>query len=375
VSTQLFVRSPGREFVAEDHIWALRVHVHEVALETADIARRVSHHASQLADDPWSHTPVSDLVSVAHDIAGLARDATWLASALDRYGRDIARQEAARVRVFGAPAERLLAIGLIAAVDLGAVIDVGDADISRAASVFLGDEFASDDVSVWQVLGASELLVTQAGSVEERIGRIPAEGAPIRIERYDSGDGDVQTEVFIAGTKDWGLGSTAEPFDLESNLALVAGVTASSLVAVEMAMRRAGVQPGDRVTFVGHSQGGLVATRLAESGRYQTTGLVTAGAPLGSSPVTGNYPALVISHSDDVVPALAGYTEHEAGWHFERHSGGRFGDVAGAHSLEAYVETGRVMDRSQASQQWGDWSGSGQTTIAALYDSQRKAGG
>ena len=371
MTSSLWVKGPGLEFVAEDHVWALKAFVNQIAGDISGIATRVKYHASQLRDDVWANTPVGELKSVGADIEALALDATWLSGALDTYAKTMATQEAARARVLGAPTEGVIALGLLLALAPHQRVTIAEADIPRVAGVFLGDDFAPDDVEVWQVGSGNHSPVGQATSVEERIARIPEQGPPIRIERYDQGDGTYQTEVFIAGTKDWGVGNTAQPFDLESNLALVAGVTASSLLAVEMAMRRSGVRPGDRVTFVGHSQGGLVAARLAESGKYRTTGLVTAGAPLGSSPIKGDYPAFVISHTDDVVPILAGQTEHQAGWQFERHSGGRPGDVLTAHSLEAYAETARTIDESRAAPQWGDWSGSGRTATPAVFDAKR----
>jgi len=373
MSGSLWVKGPGLEFVAEDHVWALKAFVNQIAGDITGIATRVRFHASQLGEDPWANTPVEALKSVGFDIEALALDATWLSGALDAYAKTMASQEAARARVLGAPTESVIAMGLVMALAPDQRVNLREADIPLVAGLFLGDDFTPDDVQVWQVSPGNNSPVGQATSVEERIQRIPAHGPPIRIERYNQGDGTYVTEVFIAGTKDWGVGQTAQPFDLESNVALVAGVTASSLVAVEMAMRRSGVRPGDRVTFVGHSQGGLVAARLAESGKYKTTGLVSAGAPLGSSPITGDYPALVISHTDDVVPILAGQTEHQAGWQFERHSGGRLGDVFTAHSLEAYAETARAIDESRAATQWGDWSGSDHTTTPAVFDAKRSS--
>ena len=102
--------------------------------------------------------------------------------------------------------------------------------------------------------------------------------------------------MFIAGTNDWSLHSTDSAFDMSSNLALVAGVQAASLIATERAMADAGVTRNDRVVFVGHSQGGAVAATLAESGRYDTAGLFTVGAPTGTLPVTGSYPSLTVEH-------------------------------------------------------------------------------
>lgn len=371
MSTGLWVTGPGGEFVAEDHVWALNAFVLGISQDIAKVAQSVTHHAQYLEQDVWADTSAAEVRAVATEIHALVADATWLARALSQYAHRTAAHEQARARVLGAPAERLIALALVLAVKPTTRIAVGEADIPLVAGLLLGNDFEPDDVAVWQVPGRGRSTVLQATGVEQRVARIPTEGASIRIERYESGDGSFATEVFIAGTKEWGRGQTAEPFDVESNFALVAGVTSSSVMAVEMAMKRLGVRPGDRVTFVGHSQGGVIATRLAESGRYNTTGLVTVGAPMGLSPVTGDYQALVIAHTDDVVPRLAGQTDHQAGWQIERHSGGRPGDVVGAHSLERYIETARVMDASKAADHWGDWAGSGRETRPALFTSQR----
>jgi hypothetical protein len=122
------------------------------------------------------------------------------------------------------------------------------------------------------------LVADAPQSLGDRVGRIPLAESPIRIERYLDREGQPHSEVYIAGTNDWGVGSTPNPFDMQSNIALMAGLPAASLVSVRVAMTRAGIKPGERVTFTGHSQGGVIATRLAESGRYHTTGLDCCGS-------------------------------------------------------------------------------------------------
>ena len=126
---------------------------------------------------------------------------------------------------------------------------------------------------------------------------------------------------------------------------------------------------------MGHSQGGIIAARLAESGQYTTTGLITAGAPLGSTPVTGSYKALVLSHSDDVVPGLAGHYEPTRAWRIERHSGGDTGDLTGAHSLKSYAKTAQQVDSSPGADLWGDWSGEQGETTPTFYAAKRKLSG
>ena len=79
-------------------------------------------------------------------------------------------------------------------------------------------------------------------------------------------------------------------------------------------------------------------------------GLVTVGAPTGSIPVTGNYPALVIEHRDDVVPKLGGSRETTNAVVVTAASGSLRGDIICAHSREGYQATAQRIDESAAQQ-------------------------
>ncbi|MGA0848290.1 MAG: hypothetical protein ACO3PY_06785, partial [Pontimonas sp.] len=102
-------------------------------------------------------------------------------------------------------------------------------------------------------------------------------------------------------------------------------------------MAQAGVKPGERVTFTGHSQGGIIAARLAESGRYRTTGLLVVGSPTGTLSVKGDYPAIALRHSDDVVPRLGGSDRGSGFLTIERKSGSGVGNIAGAPGRTGYA--------------------------------------
>ena len=143
------------------------------------------------------------------------------------------------------------------------------------------------------------------GSIADRVHRIPDASAPVRIERYDGPSGPY-FEVYIAGTDSTAPLGGAQPWDMASNVALVAGQDASSMQAVRTALEAAGATADSRVVFTGYSQGGAIATRLAESGQWVTAGLVTVGAPSGDLPVHGDYPAVVVEHREDLVPGLSG---------------------------------------------------------------------
>ncbi|MDO9591188.1 MAG: hypothetical protein Q7J04_08615, partial [Microcella sp.] len=143
-------------------------------------------------------------------------------------------------------------------------------------------------------------------SLADRVDRIPDAATPVVIERYQLADGTWHFEVYIAGTDSHAEIGGDRPWDMASNIALVAEQRASSLQAVEAALLAAGASASSSVVFTGYSQGGAIATALAESGQWNTTGLVTVGAPTGGMPVQGDYAAVVIEHRDDLVPVLSG---------------------------------------------------------------------
>ena len=194
-----------------------------------------------------------------------------------------------------------------------------------------------------------ENAVPIASGVAGRLARLPGSETPIRIERYPLSDGTTHTEVFISGTREWSLGAESDPFDMRSNLALVAGVPAAASIAARQAMRQARVGPRDPVVFIGHSQGGAVATALAQSGQFRTVGLITAGAPVGHMPVTGDYPALRIEHTDDPIVSLGGNALPGREVVVRRDSGAPLWDVSAVHASEGYVSTAAQIDRSPVS--------------------------
>ncbi|MFF3601868.1 hypothetical protein ACFYYK_41080, partial [Kitasatospora indigofera] len=142
--------------------------------------------------------------------------------------------------------------------------------------------------------------------VGELAARVPssAPGSPqIRLERYD-GAASPRWVVYLAGTADFAPTPTLEPFDLTANVLATAGGDAASERAVRDALAAAGAAPRDPLLVVGHSQGGLVAGRLAEAGDLSVAAYVNLGGPLGA--VSADVPGLSIEHSEDIVPALGG---------------------------------------------------------------------
>jgi len=187
--------------------------------------------------------------------------------------------------------------------------------------------------------------------------RIPraSPGAPqVRIERY--GSTRPVWVVYSGGTIDWSPIASTEPWDLTSNISSVADHQSGSYRTVVQAMKAAGVQPGDRVVQVGHSQGGLVAAQVAASAEFDTVAVATFGAPAGQVDVPAEVPMIATEHTDDLVPALGG-TPNDATGADNRHlvvrreafATGELpqGESVPAHNLAVYEETARLEDASE----------------------------
>ncbi|SBS72695.1 hypothetical protein [uncultured Microbacterium sp.] len=183
-------------------------------------------------------------------------------------------------------------------------------------------------------------------------GRMPGHGdSRIRVERYVMPDGSREFAAYIAGTQS--ALSVSEPFDMSSNLALYDGVRAASYDAAVAALRASGARDGDVVHLAGHSQGGMIAERLALDAQFRVATVVSFGSPVQAD-VRADTLQITLRHTDDPVAALAaGGAPQGAGapgsFVAERivHLTGSVSDLAfGAHQLDAYAETARLVDAS-----------------------------
>lgn len=187
--------------------------------------------------------------------------------------------------------------------------------------------------------------------VGELAARVPssAAGSPqIRLERY----GDAARPrwvVYLAGTADFAPAPKTESFDLTANVLATADGDAASERAVRDALTAAGADPRDPLLVVGHSQGGLVAGRLAEAGDLAVAAYVNLGGPLGA--VHADVPGLSIEHNEDIVPALGGAAASPAELVTVNRSVLDGADAAAplfaAHELERYRETAQLIDGSE----------------------------
>ncbi|MET0590739.1 MAG: hypothetical protein ABWZ77_06145 [Naasia sp.] len=186
-----------------------------------------------------------------------------------------------------------------------------------------------------------------AHTLQDHVAQIPA-GDPddgrLTVTQVEHDDGTRSWVVYLGGT----TLEDRQAMDMLSNIRLEAGLIAGSERAAQQAMAAAGVEAGDRVSFVGYSQGGLLATRLIESGQWQTEGLLTVGSPgtwLNGDP---EFPQLALEHSEDVIAGLNGRVDPtDSGPIIVTRSAldGELGDGAlGGHHIDDYIDTAAAVD-------------------------------
>ena len=167
-------------------------------------------------------------------------------------------------------------------------------------------------------------------------------GQPVvRIEQYRYGEHN-RFIVYIPGTQNLSLKTTSNPFDMRSNLLLLAGGRSAASRATELAMRRVGVGAQDEVMLVGHSQGGLIALDLARRSAsglvpFRVEHVVTFGTPAGLN--TANTLLNVVSFENraDLVPKLE-FRENQAERNWLTLEGTVLDNPIDAHRMESYEQ-------------------------------------
>ncbi len=171
------------------------------------------------------------------------------------------------------------------------------------------------------------------------------ENPTVRIERYGT-----NVVVFVPGTRVWSTNAGKDPLDTTSNLRAMAGPNAGagSQRALNQALRAANVGRGDRVVFVGHSQGAMIAANLASTPQaYGVAGLVTFGAPLAQLEAKLKMPILAIEHNGDLVPKLAMKVNPIAeNWATAQAEAPNPESIGTKHELSGYRSTALKVDQS-----------------------------
>lgn len=183
----------------------------------------------------------------------------------------------------------------------------------------------------------------------------------VAVQRLDHADGDRSWVVAIPGTQDATLGG-ANPWDGLSDLEQVAGVVDDAARTVVRAMEMAGVGAAEPVLLAGHSLGGMVAARVAETSSYRVTAVLTAGSPVAGIEIPRTTQALHLEHAQDVVPGLRGLPNPDevnrttvvrdlaaSGDPLEAATGSISAGISGAHDLGAYRRTADLLPAADPS--------------------------
>lgn len=143
---------------------------------------------------------------------------------------------------------------------------------------------------------------------------VPAQDPVIQVHKlvHQNADGSetVSWIVDIPGTSAWdGPGNHSNPTDTSGNLNSMAGNNTAYQQAILDAMKQAGVEGGQAIMLVGHSQGGMVAVQASSelvSRGYDVTNVLTAGSPIGGMHAPSSVHVLSLENTADVVPSLDG---------------------------------------------------------------------
>lgn len=177
-----------------------------------------------------------------------------------------------------------------------------------------------DGEVIWQAPGVAEGTpappITSLTDINGRIVQMTvqaraAEMGTIEVMRQENASGSVGWTVIVPGTQTWDFPPGNNPQDLLTNIQLVANERNDLMDGIQLALQQLPIAPEDTVTFVGHSQGGDAAIDAAAApeigGRYNTTGVVTYGAPTGASASPPEDVAVIhMVNVEDMVPGLAG---------------------------------------------------------------------
>ncbi len=240
-----------------------------------------------------------------------------------------------------------------------------EAQIQRRFSLTFIPELANLAVGIGSALGwnldssvqATRSLETAAQkpksitSMLDRLWRLSSKPEPtIGIDLFKQPSGKKLAVVSVPGTQTLGLGGGTNPLDMQSNILAMSGANhAASEKAVLLAIKQAGIEQGDELILVGHSQGGMVAANLAAFPTgFIAAGLVTFGAPIAQLSKLRT-PVLAIEHVNDPVPNISGKANPlKSNWvSVQRVSNKVESDaVLFSHSLKSYRNTTAEVDLS-----------------------------
>ena len=214
--------------------------------------------------------------------------------------------------------------------------------VAPTAAVLRAGGISGSPLSVRPTAQHSCRAPTSFDDVVARIPRVAPDHAQVRIEKTPSA-----TVVYIGGTVTGNVFGGREPWDMTSNVLAMGGQTSDSERGVRQAMNAAGVSGSDRIVIVGHSQGGLLAQRIAADPSLSVRDVVLVGSPQSPEGVPANVHVVAFENRNDPITALGGADSHtRADVTATRTSPATPGDALAGHHLGAYRELAREFDAS-----------------------------
>lgn len=190
----------------------------------------------------------------------------------------------------------------------------------------------------------------------------------VHVRRIVGADGKGSWVVSIPGTTHWNLHSDHGPSSTAANLASMAGQKSSLYPAIDKAMsaamKEAGVRPGSEpVMLAGHSQGGIVAARLAADQhfreKFDVKEIVTAGSPIGRVALPKSVNAMSIENIHDPVPRADGVPNpdkvNRTTAVCETPKGEHLDSILDAHDASRYTRTAGELTPDRAEGQVKEW--------------------
>ncbi|HLS02450.1 MAG TPA: hypothetical protein VK054_10810, partial [Beutenbergiaceae bacterium] len=155
-------------------------------------------------------------------------------------------------------------------------------------------------------------FATSLAVMEELAGDDDTDLGLVRIDRVTSPEGERAWQVYIPG---------GQGFDITDVHSLVNAPNAveehltPSAIMVTNVMQQAGVKKGENVVMVGHSHGGITASKVANDpvvrSQFDIPLVVTAGSPVDRHNIRPDTQVVSIEHTEDFVPGLDGVDEGE----------------------------------------------------------------
>lgn len=257
------------------------------ALEAAALSYRAADNLDgrleptvQALLDP---TRPAGLIDLAVGALSTAAPGPWLAEVLDPSRRGAATSTLARL--------------------LGGLYSDGEPGLARRP------DYPTDDAS-----GPPRRLSDLMRSLALRNENNDGGAIDVRIVTKTGTDGITRRSaiVDITGTTEWGFTKRTSPTvsNVGTNLRAVGNQQSSYEAGVVLALRDSGVRPDEPIMLVGHSQGGLIAARLAadlaRSQEFHVSHVVTAGSPIGLIDLPAGVQVLSLENTGDPVPELEG---------------------------------------------------------------------